>query len=69
MLPWLVSEPENHVSAKWAQMDALNITITFLRADIGLNPVQEPLIRQNLTAHLDHIVGDVWEEVELALEE
>jgi hypothetical protein len=69
MLKWLVSQPESHLSAKWAQMDALNIPTTFLRADVGLNPVHEPLIRRNLTAHLDRIASDVWEEVGSALEE
>lgn len=68
MLPWLTSQPESHLSAKWAQMDALNIPTTFLRPDIGLNPVHEPLIRRNLTAHLDSIAGDIQEEVKLSLE-
>jgi hypothetical protein len=69
MLKWLVSQPESHLSAKWAQMNALNILTTFLRADIGLNPVHEPLVRRNLNAHLDRIAGVVSEEVGLALEE
>lgn len=69
MLEWLVSQPESHLGAKSAQMDALNIPITFLRADIGLNPAHEPLIRRNLTAHLDQITGHIWDEVGLALKE
>ncbi|XXH00040.1 hypothetical protein Hte_006381 [Hypoxylon texense] len=69
MLQWLISQPESQLSAKWAQMDVLNIPMTLLRADIGLNPVHEPLIRRNLTAHLDNVAGDVWEEVGLALED
>lgn len=67
MLQWLIAQPESHLSAKWAQMDALNIPTTFLREDIGLNPVHEVLVRRNLTAHLDRIAGDCWEEVGLAL--
>ncbi|OKL60382.1 hypothetical protein UA08_04238 [Talaromyces atroroseus] len=69
MLQWLTLQPESHLSAKAAQMDALNIPITFLRPEIGLDPVHEPLIRRNLTANLDSIAGDVWEEVGLALED
>ncbi|RYP77946.1 hypothetical protein DL771_000805 [Monosporascus sp. 5C6A] len=69
MLQWLISQPESHLSAKGAQMDALNIPTTFLRADIGLNPVHEPLVRRNLTARLDHIADDVREVVGLALDE
>lgn len=69
MLEWLVSQPESHLSAKSAQMDALNIPMTFLRAEIGLNPVHEPLIRRNLTANLDQITSHVSDEVGLALEE
>ncbi|QKX59125.1 uncharacterized protein TRUGW13939_06256 [Talaromyces rugulosus] len=69
MLEWLVSQPESHLSAKSAQMDALNIPLTFLRAEIGLNPVHEPLIRRNLTAHLDQITSHIWDEVGLVLEE
>ncbi|KAI1815749.1 cytochrome P450 [Poronia punctata] len=68
LLQWLISQPEAHLSAKWAQLDALNIPATFLRPEIGVDPVHEPLIRRNLTAHLDDIAGDVWEEVGLALE-
>lgn len=52
-IQWLLSQPENHLSAKSAQMDALNIPMTFLRPEIGLNPVHEPLVRKKLTAHLD----------------
>lgn len=69
MLRWLISQPESHLSAKWAQMDALNIPTTFLRPEIGLNPVHEPLIRRDLTSHLDYICGELWGEVGLALQE
>lgn len=69
MLQWLVSQPETHLSAKWAQMEALNTPITFLRPEIGLNPVHEPLIRRNLNANLDNIAGELSEEVTLALDE
>lgn len=69
MLGWLQSQPEAHLSAKWAQMDALNIPETFLQPEIGLNPVHEPLVRRQLTAHLDRIAGLMWEEVGLALDE
>lgn len=69
MLSWLQSRPESHLSAKWAQMDALNIPQTFLRPEIGLNPIHEPLVRRELTAHLDHVAGIIWEEVGLALKE
>ncbi|KAI0902657.1 cytochrome P450 [Ustulina deusta] len=68
MLPWLVSQPETSLSAKWAQMDALNIPTTFLRPEIGLNPVHEPVVRRDLTAHLDQLEAAIWEEVGLALE-
>lgn len=69
MLQWLISQPESRLSAKWAQMDALNIPTTFLRPEIGLNPVHEPLVRRNLISHLDHIAGDIWEEAGMALED
>ncbi|KAK8017153.1 P450 monooxygenase [Apiospora marii] len=69
MLPWLLAQPEHHLSAKWAQLDALNIPQTFLRPDIGIHPVHEPLIRRTLTAHLDGIAGALHEEVALALDE
>lgn len=69
MLPWLQSQPETHLSAKWAQMDALNIPETFLRPEIGLNPVHEPLVRRELNARLDHIASLINEEVGMALDE
>jgi hypothetical protein len=68
-LPWLQSQPESHLSTKWAQMDALNIPETFLRPEIGLNPVYEPLVRREPTAHLERIAGPICEEVELSLKE
>lgn len=69
MLPWLLAQPEHHLSAKWAQLDHLNIPQTFLRPDIGIHPVHEPLIRRTLTAHLDSIAGALHEEVALALDD
>lgn len=69
MLPWLLSQTKSHLSAKWAQMDALNIPETFLRPEIGMNPVHEPLVRRDLTAKLDITAGYIWEEVGLALAE
>lgn len=69
MLQWILSQPDSHLSAKWAQLDALNILDTFLRPEIGMNPVHEPLVRRNLTAHLDQIAGHMWDEVGLALED
>lgn len=69
MLPWLVAQPENHLSAKWAQLDALNIPTTFLRPEIGVDPTHEPLIRRELTANLDVVEADMWDEVGRALEE
>ncbi|KAF2970323.1 hypothetical protein GQX73_g3176 [Xylaria multiplex] len=68
MLSWLISQPEACLSAKWAQMDALNIPTTFLRPEIGLNPAHEPVVRRDLTAHLDRLEADIWEEVGMALE-
>ncbi|KUL87536.1 hypothetical protein ZTR_04512 [Talaromyces verruculosus] len=50
-------------------MEALNTPITFLRPEIGLNPVHEPLIRRNLNANLDNVAGKLSEEVSLALDE
>ncbi|KAK8076769.1 hypothetical protein PG994_004041 [Apiospora phragmitis] len=69
MLPWLLAQPEHRLSARWAQLDALNTPLTFLRADIGVNPVHEPLVRRNLMAHLDGIAGLLHEEVALALDD
>jgi hypothetical protein len=69
MLPWLVAQPENDLSAKWAQLDALNIPTTFLRAEIGINPAHEPLVRRDLTAHLDAVEADMWDEIGHALED
>lgn len=48
-------------------MDALNIPTTFLRPEIGMNPVHEPLVRRNLTAYLDDIASNLWDEVSLTL--
>ncbi|KAK8108383.1 P450 monooxygenase [Apiospora sp. TS-2023a] len=69
MMPWLLAQPEQHLSAKWAQLDALNIPLTFLNPDIGIHPIHEPIIRRTLTAHLDGITGMLHEEVALALDE
>lgn len=69
MLSWLISQPESILSAKHAQLDALNITTTFLRPGIGLEPHHEPLVRRELTAHLDAIEASMWEEVGGALAE
>lgn len=67
MLPWLVSQPESLLSAKHAQLDALNISTTFLRPEIGEDPQHEPLVRRELTAHLDAVEASMWDEVGAAL--
>lgn len=67
MLPWLVSQPESLLSAKYAQLDALNIAITFLRSEIGEEPHHEPVVRRELTAHLDAVEASMWDEVSAAL--
>ncbi|KAK6080558.1 cytochrome P450 [Seiridium cupressi] len=69
MLHWLVSQPESVLSAKHAQLDALNITTTFLRPEIGEEPHHEPLVRRELTAHLDAVEASMWDEVGAALAE
>lgn len=69
MLPWLVSQPESLLSSKHAQLDALNITTTFLRPEIGEQPHHEPLVRRQLTAHLDAVETSMWDEVGAALRE
>ncbi|KAK7961227.1 cytochrome P450 [Apiospora saccharicola] len=68
-MSWILAQPEQHLSAKWAQLDALNIPLTFLNPDIGIHPIHEPIIRRTLTAHLDGIAGMLHEEVVLALDE
>lgn len=69
MLPWLVSQPESLLSAKHAQLDALNIAITFLRPEIGEEPHHEPVVRRELTTHLDAVEACMWDEVGAALGE
>ncbi|KAI1153114.1 cytochrome P450 [Nemania diffusa] len=68
MLQWVISQPETSLSAKWAQLDALNIPITFLRSEIGTDPLHEPVVRRDLTANLDRLEDVIWEEVGSSLE-
>ncbi|ROV92453.1 hypothetical protein VSDG_06659 [Cytospora chrysosperma] len=67
MLPWLVSQPQSLLSAKHAQLDALNTSTMFLCLEIGGEPHHEPLVRRELTAHLDAVEASMWDEVGAAL--
>lgn len=69
MLPWLVSQPDSLLSSKHAQLDALNITTTFLHPEIGQEPHHDTLVRRELTRHLDAVEGSMWDEVGAALGE
>lgn len=69
MVPWLISQPEHILSAKFAQIDAIEGTHTMLQPEVVLQPVHEPIIRRDLKNRLNDLIPDMADEIATAVDE
>ena len=68
-IPWLVRQPEILLSAKWAQIDAVEATTTMLRSTVASNPVHEEIIKRELKLHLDSLIPEMMDEIQSAMDQ
>ena len=69
LIPWLINQPETVLSAKHAQIDAMEATHTMLRPAVVLQPTHEAIIRQDLKNHLNGLEPKIQDEIAHAMDE
>ena len=69
MIPWLVQQPERILSAKSAQVDAVQAALTMLRPEVALKPVHEEVMKKKLKTHLGSLTEAIMDEIECAVNE
>ena len=69
LIPWILDQSESHLSAKYAQIDAVDATHTMLRPELVLQPIHESIIRRDMKNHLSELAPGIHDEVEHAMAE
>lgn len=59
----MISQPENVLSAKHTQLDAMEARLTMLKREVELQPVYESIIKRNLEIHLNELVLNIQDEI------
>ncbi|KAL9039774.1 MAG: hypothetical protein Q9214_004739, partial [Letrouitia sp. 1 TL-2023] len=69
MIQWLLEQPEDTLSAKRAQVDAVEAPITMLKPEVALNPVHEEIVRRQLKVHLGALTENILDEIQVCIHE
>ena len=69
LISWLLKQPEDVLSSKYAQIDAMEATHTMLRPEVVLQPVHEKIVQRDLKNHLNVLAPKIQDEISHAVDE
>ncbi len=68
-MKWIVDQGENVLNTAAMQREVLQADWTLLDPNMARNPIQEAIVKRNLTRSLGSLISDIEDEINMSIDE